>query len=113
MKTTAHIAVAFAPAILAAVYPIIRAIRTERYFTSFLLCWALLVFWLLIFSLAAPLLVCQINGPLGQEIFAEWAPDPRGVIGAIFFGWPFALVMMSFAILLRSLHQRFKPGNRS
>ena len=112
MKATAQILVAFAPVILAAIFPFLRVLSGKSVWWAFALCWVSLIAWEFAFALIIPLAINAIDRDLGREIFLDWAPEGPCVVAMTFFGWLYAAITVFLAMLVRWIRQLLRKTTK-
>jgi len=101
MKVSAQVLVAFAPFLLASVFPFFRVVRSGRAWRAFTICWISLVGWMFVFSIIIPLVAGIISRDFGREVALHWVPEGPAVMAAAFTGWFYAGITVLLALLVR------------
>lgn len=108
MKAFAQIIVAFAPVILAGVFPFVRVLRGGRVWVAFAIGWVSLVAWMFVFCFIIPLVAYQIDPDFAVEVAMHWVPEGPAVVAVTFFGWFYAGIAVLLAMIVRKLVRWFK-----
>jgi hypothetical protein len=98
MKFALQILVAFAPLLLAGAWPFRKVLRGALSGRWFLVCWAMLVGWMVVFSFIVPAVASMIDRGFGKVV-SMWVPEGPAVIVMLFCGWFYAGLVVGLALL--------------